>query len=389
MNPKHKGGTVLDLDNWRQLEISSQFALLQECLVVSRLQSSVRTYMQPLQSGYVRDCSDAHLFIHELIAGAREQKRPAWCVTADVWKAFPRTWRDLYLDRLVHGVGISCGCSALVASVLERDDILVTSGGMSVVSAYEGIPEGGKLGPFGFCLVPDDLARVLQEKGFGMGLTINIPFVWKEHSWQGTGTPIPELVEKLLTALNNSGQLPRPEVLTMHPNLEASALRALDLRAGKRVPIVLHADDPFFVASSWGAMQQMLDFVGQWAHANKVAFHVGNNKTVVLNFTDDSPAALQARCPLFYPIIGLDRKLLTVSNEHKWLGLLWNMRLDFRSALKRKIGHGSCLVASLAGMVSAHTIPLAMGVQLFESKVEGAMRFGRWLFILSEGGSRC
>ena len=132
----------------------------------------VRNFVLPCQSGYVRDCGDAHLLVHELTASARDQSRPLWCVTADIWKAFPRTWRADFLDLLMRGPGIGHGCAALVDSILEWDEILVTRGGCSCVKTYEGVPEGGKLGPFGFTLLPDSLARTLLEGGFGVGRSV-------------------------------------------------------------------------------------------------------------------------------------------------------------------------------------------------------------------------
>jgi len=284
----------------------------------------------------------------------------------------------------MHGVGIIGGCAALVASILEWDDILVTAGGISVVQAQQGIPEGGKLGPFGYCLIPDDLARALVDKCFGIGTGIEMPLCWKAHSWQGVGTPVPQLVDKIVGALRNGQPLPHANLLSLHPNLEASALRALDLTAPSRVPVVLHADDPFFVASSWGAMQLMLDFVGQWAYQQKVAFHVGRAKTALLNCTLNQAEDVHSRFPLYFPIVNLERIQLSVSDEHKWLGIFWNNQLDFQSALKRRIGYVTGMVANLAGMVASHTVPLMIAVQLFESKVEGTMRFGRWLILLCE-----
>jgi hypothetical protein len=43
------------------------------------------------------------------------------------------------------------------------------------------------------------------------------------------------------------------------------------------------------------------------------------------------------------------------------------------------------MVATLAGLVASSSLPLAFAVELFESKVEGAMRYGRWLLATAEG----
>lgn len=67
--------------------------------------------------------------------------------------------------------------------------------------------------------------------------------------------------------------LPSREVLTSAPHVEASALRALNMHADERVAVILHADDPVFLASSAGACQALLADVAEWAFRHKAAFH--------------------------------------------------------------------------------------------------------------------
>ena len=49
-------------------------------------------------------------------------------------------------------------------------------------------------------------------------------------------------------------------------------------------------------------------------------------------------------------------------------------RLCFFSALEKRIAGVWGSVASLAGVIANRMIPLALGIELFESKVEGSMR---------------
>ena len=51
----------------------------------------------------------------------------------------------------------------------------------------------------------------------------------------------------------------------------------------------------------------------------------------------------------------------------------------------QKIACVIAAVATLAGLVAGRMIPLALALDLFESKVEGSMRFGRWLLALVDG----
>ena len=381
MCPKYKGGLPLLADNWRQLEICSQFGLLQESIVVERVKPTVRPYVLQCQSGYVRDVADAHLLGHEFIAAALGQGRPLWCVPADVWKAFPRMWREDFMDLLMTGPRVRDGAAALIGSILEWDDVIVPLGGCSSVKVIQGVPEGGKLGPLGFNLLPDSLARMFDDAGLGVGLGIVIPPAWAEHKWIGTGTPIPPLVEVLVKGLQGSLLLPPADLLAKSADLEASALRALDVVAPLRASVVLHADDPFFLASSWGAMQELLRITAAWAYMHKVALHLGDKKTVVMR-----TAGIGCGCPptSFSPV-GLHLVTLSERQQHKWLGLQWRVDLNLLPALKTRVAQVDGLVASLAGMVACQSLPLAMAVDMFESRVDGSLRFGRWLLVTADG----
>ena len=78
MVPTFKRGDPALHDSWRQLEVGTQFGLLQECIVFGRTRAVVRAYLSPYQSGYVRDVADAHLVLHEFLAEVVHSGRCAW-----------------------------------------------------------------------------------------------------------------------------------------------------------------------------------------------------------------------------------------------------------------------------------------------------------------------
>ena len=163
-------------------------------------------------------------------------------------------WRQCFLDILLHDVGVRGGFAHSVASILECDDVVVTYGGCSVVRVSQGIPEGGKLGPFGYAMVPDSLAKALHTHRYGVGQDICVPVCCRGFIWRGFGFPVQELVDKLVIALESGEPLPSVQLLARNPALDASALRAMGSCAKDRLPIVLHADDPCLLASSRGVM---------------------------------------------------------------------------------------------------------------------------------------
>ena len=69
---------------------------------------------------------------------------------------------------------------------------------------------------------------------------------------------------------------------------------------------------------------------------------------------------------------------LSVVDQHKWLGILWSSNLNLTAALNARLGLAAGLFSSIAGLVT-NGVPLPVVLRLFESKVDGTLRFGRWL----------
>jgi hypothetical protein len=164
--------------------------------------------------------------------------------------------------------------------------------------------------------------------------------------------------------------------------MEASALRATDKVSKIRMVAALHADDPALFDSSRGGLQQAIDAAAQWAFRWKAAFHTGTAKNVVQVAGQGAGIALASGSGLAMSVVGGPRFAMTQKIVHKWLGLLWRMDLDFSAAPVGKISHADSLVASLSGLVSSGSLPLAFAARIFEGKVDGFLRYGRWLVVL-------
>ena len=63
-----------------------------------------------------------------------------------------------------------------------------------------------------------------------------------------------------------------------------------------RVPVLLHADDPVFVASSRGEATRTLQVIASWALDVRVELHLESSKTVVQIF---HPPAVPCCCEAF------------------------------------------------------------------------------------------
>ena len=103
------------------------------------------------------------------------------------------------------------------------------------------------MGPLTYVMLPDSLMRLLEHHQCGISSSLWCPSSWQEHSWNGSGTPIQKWVDALLVLLRGKKPLPPASFLAANLDVEASALRALDLFDDTRVAALFHADDPVFL----------------------------------------------------------------------------------------------------------------------------------------------
>ena len=377
--PKHKQGLVISPDNWRFLEVRPQMGLLQEAVLINRIKPCCLQGIEPGQSGCVRDVSDAQLLLHELTAARRASGLPILTVMGDLARAFPRTWRDDFLTQVCFQAGLDGGGRGLLADMLCWDAPVLNLNGISALVKFEGVPEGGVLGPAGFTTWLNSLTVFLKDKGHGLGIGCTVPSAWQSIAWHWQGVPDEAVVLQLIEGLQGLAPLPSPDNISTDDTLMASCLRAMDHMAASRINLVLHADDPVVVCSSQGAAMAVLHDIARWAHAHKAAFHVGPEKTVALLPSGEMDPGL------VLPIIGAAPCPIQTKTRHKWLGLVWPANLDFASALESSLQRGSQLISGIVSLLDSGGLPLCFALALFDAKVEGSMRFGRWLLATAPG----
>ena len=103
-----------------------------------------------------------------------------------------------------------------------------------------------------------------------------------EHKWVGSGLANEAMVQNLVRGITTGGLLPGVELLQLRPEVEASALVAIDRCATIRHVGALQADDLHFLQSTAGGVQKVCDIIGDWAPCHRATFHVKQNKTVVM-----------------------------------------------------------------------------------------------------------
>ena len=371
-----KKGPATEFSSWRLLFVRSQMGLLQEGVLALRLRPAIWSHLLEGQSGYIRSSEDPVLALTELRQLAvASQHRCVFVLMGDFEKAFPSCWRNDILHLAAECPLLSGGALHLLGDILDSDSVSVGFGGFSVVPVLEGLPEGGCLGPLLYPLIPNSLTRVLLHEKCGVALDAALPKAWKDHQWSGQGVPQMSLVARILDALHADAQLPSSSALQAYPDLEASAARALDLRDPGRLAILLHADDPVLLASSWGELCRMILMIERWAPGHGARFHVSDDKSVVFRLGGSGQVQ-----PIFFRPSPSAPSLSLCSDAHRWLGWLWTEAGGAAETLQARIRVASGCFSTLAGLCTSQAIPLPFALNIFEGKVDACMRPGRWIY---------
>ena len=133
----------------------------------------------------------------------------------------------------------------------------------------------------------------------------------------------------------------------------------------------------------------MLAMLTEWCWEPKAEFHIGTDKTVAMVVSGTLMGSTEASLrPLCLPQKCRRRagsgQPLVFKNSHRWLGLRWPADLVFRTALTERVAIARSVFSELPFLVASKAIPLTIALELFESKVDGVLAFGRWCFTLAD-----
>jgi hypothetical protein len=377
--PIFKKGAGDAIESYRRIWIRSQMGLLQEGTFSLMCKPDIVAALTRGQSGYVRDVADAHLLLDAILSFRKQHNLPLFMLPGDFVKAFPRVLREDLLLLLNRQAKLRGGCFLLMVDIFSLDLLVVPVSGCSRVDVVTGLPEGGVAGPLTYTTLPDSLARKLHDKGFGVALRPVVPRQWEKRCWNGAGTPRRDLVDAIRHALQNGGAIPPPEALDSDLQLEASALKAMDL-AGDRLSGIWHADDPLFLASSAGDLQALVLELAEWAQEHNAKFHVGNTKTVAMCWrTSEGPLPA-----LTFPALGrASAQAICYKTMQKWLGWMLQPDEGASATLNARLHAAGDEFAGIAGLVAAGSLPLPQALSVTRAKVDGIMAPGRWLYALA------
>jgi len=315
--PLFKGGTGAERTNvndYRPITLTDSISKLFELVLLQRLTKwcESRCLLVEEQGGFRRGRGtlDQIFTLHEIVASRRERRKLTFMAFLDCRRAYDRVWRDGLLLKLIEA-GITGTMFEMLRSMLQmnRRRVVLQGECSDQFETTVGLPQGAVLSPLLYALFINGLAEELKSRGLGVDFF------------------------------------------------------------GRRVGILLYADDIVLVAESPEQLQLMLDCASDYAANWQFRFNTKPGKSDVV--------VAPHKTPVDRPFL-LSGMPLHVSEEYKYLGVemgktgkgCWNAYIH--RARRNALSAMQQLLYSVSGRVP---LQLATSVHLFKTLVRPVVEY--------------
>lgn len=225
--PIHKSGDARDPDNYRGIALTSVLSKVFELVVNERLVmwTEESSTLVDEQGGFRRGRAtvDQLLILSEITAMRKENNLPTFLAFLDVRKAYDRVWKPGLIQTLLD-CGIGGRIWFLVKEMLlnVQRSVMINGTRSEPVRCDTGVPQGAVLSPLLYACFINRFALLLKEKGLGVDVF------------------------------------------------------------GRKVAILLYADDIVLLANSPAELQQMLDLAAEFAKRWRFQFNHKSGKSNIV-----------------------------------------------------------------------------------------------------------
>ena len=172
--PLFKGaGEKSDPGNYRMIAIASQVAKIFEKVIDRRIRCWAERVgtLSDLQGGFRegRGTADQIFILHELVAKRTEQNLPTFLAFRDVRKANDKVWRAGLWSKL-YKAGLGGRCLALLRMMLGKvyRSVMINGALSDKVEVEAGVPQGSVLSPLLYAHYINGLHDALSHEGLGV-----------------------------------------------------------------------------------------------------------------------------------------------------------------------------------------------------------------------------
>jgi hypothetical protein len=252
--------------------------------------------------------------LREVVASRKERKLPTYMAFLDVRRAYDRVWRDGLLLKLLEA-GVSGQMFLLLQSMLNANKRQVVVGGEAsdTFETTVGLPQGAVLSPLLYALFINGLAEELNSAAFGVDVF------------------------------------------------------------GRRVALLLYADDIVLMAESPEQLQSMLDHTSRYARQWQFRFNTKPGKSDVVI------CGTPKQCQVALPQFRLGEGVLQVSPQYKYLGVEVGKigPAEWSAYIQRAVSKADAAMRQLAYSVMGRSqLRITTAVHLFKTLVRPVLEYG-------------
>ncbi|MEW8548549.1 MAG: reverse transcriptase family protein, partial [Candidatus Thiodiazotropha sp.] len=312
-------GDPLQPENYRPITILSCFGKLFTSVLNTRLQTFLEEYdiLEENQAGFRAGYSTTdHIFVlHSLIELLKTRKIKLFCSFIDFSKAFDSVWRIGLWQKLI-GNNINGKLFRIIHNMYQNIKSCVSFSGeqSNYFRSFKGVRQGENLSPVLFALFLNDLETFLIQNNC-KGIDIDF----------------------------SSDQL----VLYL------------------KLFILLYADDTVIFGTDEESFQHSLNIFYEYSNLWKLDINFSKSKIMIFGSRNDDRFQFK-----------LGDNVLSITNEFKYLGIIFTKSRSFYTAMKHNIDQAKKAMHLLYKRVRNLNLPIDLQIQLFDHTILPIMLYG-------------
>jgi hypothetical protein len=319
--PLFKDDSRLQPSNYRPITLLSVAAKVFGRIINTRLSTWCESagVISDEQGGFraKRGTPDQIFLLQEILAFRKERGFATYATFVDVRKAYDTVWREGAYARL-HKIGIRGKLWRQLQAMNEKMErkIRLPIGNTDSFPVGRGVSQGAVESPWFYSVFIDALADELKRRGFG------------------------------------------------------------PLIAGRRVPLLMYADDIVLLAQSPQEMRRMHNVISSFAMRNRFQINGKKSAIMLFNVPNSTRNAVRKRKWSIF------NENVLVVDKYKYLGVtVLNASGDFRHHVGRRINTAKAKAAELAWLCKrSHGLCSRSAVTLFKAIVRPILEYGAELF---------